>query len=105
VLKDTAGLPTGVVLDKTSSVHSGRAFVGYNNQLNEAVTFTLGFEYLQGLSDTSIHRFVNDVKLSSKLGEGFSLSTTFSVRYDSTPLPGKEKVDTVTSLNLVYKVL
>jgi putative salt-induced outer membrane protein YdiY len=105
VVKDAAGIPTGEIIDKTNSVHSGRAFVGYDNQINEAVTFTLGFEYLQGLSDTAIHRFTNDVKLSSKLGGGFSVTTSFSVRYDSVPLPGKEKVDTLTSLNLVYKLL
>jgi putative salt-induced outer membrane protein YdiY len=102
---DAMGAPTGQVLDKTKSVHSGRFFVGYDNQLNEAATFTLGLEYLQGLDDTSIHRFNGDARLTSKIGSGFSLATSFSLRYDNTPLPGKEKLDTITAVNLVYKIL
>jgi putative salt-induced outer membrane protein len=105
IVLDAMGAPTGQVLDKTKSVHSGRFFVGYDNQLNEAVTFTLGAEFLQGLDDTSIRRFNGDAKLTSKIGSGFSLATSFSLRYDNTPLPGKEKLDTITSVNLVYKIL
>jgi putative salt-induced outer membrane protein len=105
VVKDAMGMPTGEILDKTNSVHSARLFVGYDNQLNEAVTFTLGLEYLQGLNDTDVHRFNGDAKLSSKLGGGFSLATSFSLRYDNKPVTGKEKLDTVTSINLVFKVL
>ena len=105
IVKDAMGMPTGEILDKTSTVHSGRLFVGYDNQLNEAVTFTLGVEYLQGLSDGDVRRFNGDAKLSSKIGGGFSLATSFSLRYDNTPVAGKEKLDTVTSVNLVFKVL
>jgi putative salt-induced outer membrane protein YdiY len=105
VVKDAAGVPTGEVLDKTNTVHSGRLFLGYDNQLNEAVTFTLGIEYLQGLSSTDVRRLNGDAKLSSKLGAGFSLATSLSLRYDNSPLAGKEKVDTVTAVSLVYKLL
>jgi putative salt-induced outer membrane protein len=105
IVKGADGMPTGEILDKTSSVHSGRLFVGYDNQLNEAVTFTLGLEYLQGLSDADVHRFNGDAKLSSKLAGGFSLATSFSLRFDNKPVTGKEKLDTVTSVNLVFKVL
>src|SRR5690606_17937472 len=41
---------TGAIADKTQTRHNGRAFVGYDNQLNKAVTFNTGVEYLQGLS-------------------------------------------------------
>jgi putative salt-induced outer membrane protein YdiY len=47
----------------------------------------------------------NDAKLTSKIGAGFSLATSFSRRYDNEPLPGKEKLDTITAINLVYKIL
>src|SRR5579859_4182475 len=83
IVLDPMGVQIGE-LDKTRSVHSARAFLGYDNQLNEAVTFTLGVEYLQGLDDTSIHRFNGDAKLTSKIGAGFSLATSFSLRYDNT---------------------
>ena len=32
-------------------------------------------------------------------------ATSFSLRYDNTPLPGKEKLDTITAINLVYKII
>jgi putative salt-induced outer membrane protein len=105
VVLDMMGIPTGELLDKTQTVQSARVFFGYDNQLNEAVTFTLGLEYLQGLSRTSLHRFNVDAKLTSKLGHGFSLATSFSLRYDNEPLPGKEDTDTVSAVNLVYKIL
>lgn len=105
IVLDKTGQPTGEVLDKTNTVHSGRAFVGYENQLNDAVTLTLGVEYLQGFSNTDVRRLNNDFKVSSKLGSGLSLATSISVRYDSAPLPGKETVDMVTAVNLVFKLL
>src|SRR5262249_23165077 len=48
IVRDDTGTPTGVILDKTKPVHSGRAFVGYDNQLNEAVTLTLGSSTCKG---------------------------------------------------------
>jgi putative salt-induced outer membrane protein YdiY len=105
VVRNAAGDPTGQVLSKTNTVHSGRAFVGYENQVNDAVTLALGVEYLQGLSTTETRRLNNDLKVSSKLGRGLSLATSVSVRYDSAPLLGKEKVDMVTAINLIFKLL
>ena len=106
---DAAGNPlpdaNGDPLSKTKTVHSGRLFAGYSNKLNEAVTFTLGLEYLQALKDTTFWKFNGDAALTSKLGKRFSLATSFSLRYDHQPLPGKEKTDTITALNLVYTML
>lgn len=101
---DKAGVQTDY-LPKTRTTHSGRLFLGYTNKLNEAVTVTMGVEYLQSLVDLKLYRINGDVTLSSKLGKGFSLATAFSARYDRGALPGKEKLDTVTSGNLVYTIL
>jgi putative salt-induced outer membrane protein len=92
-------------LPKTKTVHSGRLFLGYTNKLNDAVTFQGGVEFLQALTDSHIRRVNGDMSLSSKLAGKFSAATSFQIRYDNDPLPGKEKVDTATSLNLVYTVL
>ena len=100
-LKDAKGDDLG----KTKTVHSGRLFVGYSNKLNDAVTFTLGLEYLQALKDTTFWKFNGDAAITSKLGKRFSLATSFSLRYDHEPLPGKQKTDTITALNLVYTML
>lgn len=100
---------TGDIADKTETRHNGRAFVGYDNQLNKAVTFNTGVEYLQGLSPLEDEttgrtnwRLNFDAGLTSKIGEGFSIATTVSVKYDNNPLPGLERTDTITALNLVY---
>ena len=62
---------------QTLTRHNGRAFVGYHNALNEAVAFTAGVEYLQGLSDPTAYRINGDAALTSKIGGHFSLATTF----------------------------
>jgi putative salt-induced outer membrane protein len=90
------------VLDKTKTVHSGRAFIGYNNTLTEGVAFNAALEYLQGLTDSTIWRMNFDIGVTAKLGKKFSLATTYSLKYDHAPLPGKEKIDHVTSISLVY---
>jgi putative salt-induced outer membrane protein len=101
---DTAAA-TGVVLNKTQTRHSARAFAGYTNSISKTVTFGTGLEYLQGLDETKNYRVNWDGSVSSTVGSGFSIATTVSVRYDHNPLPEVENTDIVTSLSLVYKLL
>jgi putative salt-induced outer membrane protein len=89
-------------LDKTRTVHSGRAFFGYNNTVTEGVAFNMALEYLQALTSSTTYRINFDVGIISKLGRRFSLATTYSLKYDHDPLPGKEKIDHVTSVALTY---
>jgi putative salt-induced outer membrane protein len=95
----------GAQLDWTEMRHSGRAFLGYLNNLNEAVTFNTGLEYLQGLADTQYWRLNWDLGLTSNISSRFSVATTFSLRYDHAPLPGIKKTDTATAINLVYSLI
>jgi putative salt-induced outer membrane protein len=95
----------GTTLDKTKTAHSGRLFAGYNNALNESVTFKTGLEYLQGLDETKSWRLNWDAALTSKIGGNFSLATTFSLRYDHNPLPGIKNTDTQSAVSLVYSLL
>jgi putative salt-induced outer membrane protein len=99
---DASGRP--VLLAKTNVVHSGRLFFGYLDSVNEAVTLSVGVEYLQGLSDTGVRRVNGDFSVASKIGKGFSLATTIAVRFDNQPLPGKEQLDTTESVSLVYDI-
>lgn len=100
-----AAAATGEDVDKTDVQHSGRLFVGYNNALNERVTFTTGVEYLQGIPETERWRLNWDAGVSSAIAGKFSLSTTFSLKYDHAPLPEVEDLDLVTAVNLVYQLL
>lgn len=98
-------LADGEVLAKTETRHSGRAFIGYENKLNERVTGSTGLEYLQSVQDSSKWRMNWDAAITSNIAGKFSTAITFSLRYDHEPLPGIQKTDILTSFNLVYGLL
>jgi putative salt-induced outer membrane protein len=91
-----------VVIDKTETRHSLRAFAGYKHQLNDNVGFNTGVEFLLGLPETDYFRLNWDVGLTATISERFSLATTFSLKYDHHPLPGVKPTDTLSAVNLVY---
>lgn len=97
---DTAGNP--VLLDKTQTDHSIRTFVGFKHAFNEEVTLSTGLEYLQSLVETDRSRLNFDALFAAKVGGGLALGLGFTARYDNAPLPGKEKVDTATTVSLIY---
>jgi putative salt-induced outer membrane protein len=105
-------LAEGTAVEKTETRHNLRVFVGYDNKLNEAVTFLTGVEYLQGLSPLEDEatgdmnwRLNWDAGISAAVASRFSMATTLSVRYDNNPLPGVRNTDIMTALNLVYTLL
>lgn len=100
-----AGLAEGQSLDKSDTLHSVRAFGGYRNSLNQHVSLITGLEYLQGLPDTEYWRLNWEVGLTAAVASRFSLSTTFSLRFDHHPLPNVERLDTISAVNLVYQLL
>lgn len=91
---------------KTRTDHSARAFLGYKRAFNADVAFSTGIEYLQSFVDTDISkkdsRLNFDATLTAKLMEGFSLGVGFQARYSKDPLPGKEQLDTSTTLSIIY---
>ncbi len=103
-------IPGASLLDKTTTVHSGRLFAGYRYAFNKDVTLSTGLEYLQAFArssdvvptSTTDYRFNFDARLAAALSGGFSVGLGFSARYDHDPLPGKEKTDTATTVSLIY---
>jgi putative salt-induced outer membrane protein YdiY len=91
----------GTILGKTKSRHSARGFVGYHTNVNEHVGFDTGAELLLGIPETENWRLNWLSSLTTALDSRFSLGATFNLRYDHNPLPGIEKLDTVTSMNLI----
>ena len=93
-------------LPKTATTQSGRLFVGVKHAFNSAVTFTTGLEYLQAFASSSgsasDYRLNYDALFAANVAGGFSLGLGFSARYDHQPLPGKESLDTATTLSLIY---
>jgi len=105
--KDAAGkpIPGAAPLDKTKAVHSARAFLGYRYKINDGVAISSGIELLQGLDELDTRRVNGDLVVTSKFTSTFSLATSFLLRYDNKPLPGKQEFDLVTAINLVYTLL
>lgn len=96
-------------IDRRQSRHHSRLFIGYDNKVNDAVSFVMGVEYLQGLSPyrDSVTDHVNwqlnsDFGLTSRISERFSVAMHLNVRYDNNPLQDLARTDVLTSANLVY---
>jgi putative salt-induced outer membrane protein len=90
-----------ILLGKTKSRHSGRAFLGYHTNVNEHVSFDSGAEFLLGIPKTENWRVNWDNSLTVALDKRFSLGASFNLRYDHNPLPGVENLDTITAMNLI----
>ena len=92
-----------VHLPRTRITHAARLFGGYVNKLDEVVSFSTGLEYLQSLQDAVRWRLNWDTSLSTVLVSKLSLSATFTLRLDNDPLPRVRHLDTLSSINLVYR--
>ena len=103
---DAAALedPTAEPIEDTEVRHNVRLFVGYDNQVTDAVKFNGGLEYLQNLKESETLRVNLDLGLTSQLSTTFSVATTVAVRFENDPLPGVEETDVITALNLVYSI-
>jgi putative salt-induced outer membrane protein YdiY len=92
-------------IDKAETRHSARGFLGYENNINQVLTFVTGVEYIQSVQQSKNWRLNWDTGVTSAISNNFSFATTFSLRYDNNPLTGIRNTDTTTALNLVYTLL
>ncbi len=95
----------GDQIDKTEVRHSGRGFVGYDNQVNERVHFSTGVEYIQSVQNLDTWRLNWDGAVTSNVVGRLSTAVVVQVKYDNDPLPEIKKTDVMTSFNLVYTLL
>lgn len=93
---------TVTIASKTETDHSLRAFVGFTHAFNDAVNLNTGLEYLQSFKEAKRSRLNFDALFAAKLGAGLALGAGFSARFDNSPLAGKKKLDTVSTLSLIY---
>jgi putative salt-induced outer membrane protein len=89
--------------DRQRLNHAVRLFAGYINQINDAVGFRTGAEYLQSVQVGRRWRVNWENAFITQLKDRLSLALTFTVRVDNDPLPRVRKVDTITAFNLVYR--
>ena len=99
---------TGAVierLDRTKLVHSTRGFLGAELTISDRAQWNAGVEYLQSVTDADTFRINGDTGLTLNVAGKLSVSISLAARYENKPLPGKEKLDTVTSFSLVYGLM
>lgn len=82
--------------------HSSRLYVGYKQAFNKEVTLSTGLEYLQSFVTTERYRLNYEAVFAAKIVGGIAVGLGFTMRLDNKPLAGKEKIDTATTLNLIY---
>ncbi len=86
-------------------VHSVRGFLGYNNQINPYAVFVTGLEALYDVQDSRNLRFQWVSELTSKIEDKLQVSLSFAARLDNVPVENREKLDTLTTANLVYTLM
>jgi putative salt-induced outer membrane protein YdiY len=89
-------------LDKHETDHSARLFLGFRHAFNDATALSNGIEYLQSFVHSKQYRFNYDVLFTAKVWGDLALGVGFNARYDNQPLPEKVKLDTTSTLSLVY---
>ena len=97
---DASGAP--VLLDKTRTDHSARAFLGYRQAFNKEVTFSAGLEYLQSVVASTRWRLNFEALLAAKIAGGLAFGFGVTTRYDHDPLPSKTEIDTAANASLIY---
>jgi putative salt-induced outer membrane protein len=92
-----------VHLPRTRITHAARLAAGYSNRLHEVLGFATDLEYLQSLLEGHRWRLNWNTSVSALLVAKLSLAATFTVRFDNDPLPRVKHLDTLSSVNLVYR--
>lgn len=94
--------PGTAPLDKTQTLHNGRAFVGFDTKVYKEAAFNVSLEYIQALKDIDTYRLIFDIGLKTNVAEKLAIATTYTMRYENRPLPDVGKADSIASVSLVY---
>ncbi len=92
-----------VHLPRTRTTHAARLATGYSNKRSDVIGFATELEYLQSLLEGQRWRLNWNTSVSAQLVSKLSLAATFTLRLDNDPLPQVKHVDTLSSVNLVYR--
>jgi putative salt-induced outer membrane protein YdiY len=100
--KPDAALPA----EEEQIIHSARLFVGYENQLNPAITYLGGLEGLFNVEKSKDVRVNFSNALRSAIAGNFSLELKLTFAFDNEPATiDAKKLDTVALLNLIYQLI
>jgi putative salt-induced outer membrane protein len=86
---------------KTQSSIAGIATIDYRHAFNASTTLSDKFTLEAASSNTFLQ---NDVAVEVKMSDKLALAVAFQVRQNSNPPPAFKKLDTLTTLNVVYEI-
>ena len=92
------------------NVYAARVYLGYDNQLNEHVKVLAGIEALLNVQEPEDLRLNFDAALRSAIAGSLQLEIKFKLLFDNVPAldangDPRAKVDTTTTLSLIYNLL
>jgi putative salt-induced outer membrane protein len=94
---------SGAVIQRIPGQSSGNAIVtasmDYSHTLTATTTLTDKFLLETGSDNTMLH---DEIALAVKMSTKLALSVGYAVNDNSQPGPGLKKLDTITTINLVY---
>jgi putative salt-induced outer membrane protein len=93
------------VIDRVEGETATRGLITLGGNLEHALTPTTKIVdklLVEMASDNTLMQ--NDLALQVAINDSFSLSVGYGIRQNTSPPPGAERTDTITTLNLVYKL-
>lgn len=92
----------GATLPNTATFHSARVFLGYDNHVDEDLSYLTGVEALVDVEDPENTRVAWKNEVRSNIGGDFALGVNFNLELDNQPVQGNEVLDTTTIVTLTY---
>jgi len=97
-----ASTTTQRMLEPNAFVHSARIFLGYTNRLFASANLSAGAETLLDFKDAKNVRVNGLIEFTSSITHSFKLGLQSRLLFDNVPVPGKNKLDTIFAMQLVY---
>ncbi|MEP6883864.1 MAG: DUF481 domain-containing protein [Gammaproteobacteria bacterium] len=99
IIKDANGIVTSRVLHDATGEVIGTAGLDFSHAFNKSTTLTNKFLMEAGSSNTLLH---DDLALTVKMSNQLSLSVGYGVTDNTNPPATLKKLDTITTVNLVF---
>ena len=99
LVKDPAGEVTARILQASSGDAILTAGLDYSEALTSTTTLSDKFLVESGSDNTMLH---NEIALAVKVSNKLALSLGYAVNDNTKPAPGLKKLDTISTINLVY---
>ncbi len=87
------------------TIHAARLYVGFDHQPHDNVRFILGAEGLLNFEDIEDLRLNVDAAFRSTITGNLQFEAKLKLLFDNVPVPGRENLDTTTTLSLIYTLI